>query len=181
MIVTNNDEIAALCKSYRNQWRDTMAWLGHSRIGYNYRLNEMSCALGIEQLKKIDTILNMRKSVAAKYLKKLANNKDVILPVVPEYNEESWFVFVIQVQDGINRDKVIELLKEKGVASNTYFPPIHLQKFYREDFGFKEGDFPITEAISKRTIALPFFSELIDEEIDYVCKSLVEAITESNQ
>lgn len=181
MIVTNSDEAAALCKSYRNQGRDTMAWLGHSRIGYNYRLNELSCALGIEQLKKIDTILNLRKDVATKYLKKLANNKDVILPIVPEYNEESWFVFVVQVQDGINRDRVIELLKEKGVASNNYFPPIHLQKFYKEDFGFKEGDFPVTEAISKRTIALPFFSELADEEIDYVCKSLVEAIAESKR
>ena len=145
MIDTNNDEIAVLCKSYRNQGRDTMAWLGHSRIGYNYRLDEMSCALGIEQL-KIDTILNTRRNIAQKYLKKLANNKDLILPIVPDYNEESWFVFVIQVQDGINRDRVVELLKEKGVASNTYFPPIHLQKFYKEDFGFKEGDF-VTEAI----------------------------------
>lgn len=177
MIVTNNDEIATLCRSYRNQGRDTMAWLGHARMGYNYRLDEMSCALGVEQLKKIETILNMRKNVAEKYLKKLAHNKNVILPIVPSYNRESWFVFVIQVRAGINRNRVIDLLKERGVASNIYFPPIHLQKFYKENFGFKEGDFPITEEISNRTIALPFFTEITDDEIDYVCKNLVEAIS----
>lgn len=179
MIVTNSDEVATLCKSYRNQGRDSMAWLGHTRIGYNYRLSDINCAIGVEQLKKIDTILSMRKNVANKYIEKLRWNKDLILPHVPIYNEESWFVFVVQVKDGINRDGVIESLKEKGVAANIYFPPIHLQKFYRDDFGFKEGDFPVTEGISKRTIAIPFFSELSDEEIDYVCESLTQAIDQN--
>ncbi len=176
MIVTNDENIATLSKSYKNQGRDTMAWLGHSRIGYNYRLDEMSCALGIQQLKKINKILKMREAVAKKYIKILGKNKDVILPTVLKTNKESWFVFVIQLKDGINRQGVIEYMKEKGIATNIYFPAIHLQEFYKRDHGFKEGHFPITEAISKRTLALPFFSELTQKEINYVCKTLTEAI-----
>lgn len=176
MIVTDNDEIAAHAKSSKNQGRDSMAWLGHSRIGYNYRLDEMSCALGIEQLKKIDNILAMRKAVANKYIKLLSSHKDITLPRVSKDVEESWFVFVIQLAPGINRQGVIDYLKEHEIASNIYFPPIHLQEFYKKDHGFKEGDFPITEAISKRTLALPFFSELSDVEIEYVCKHLIDAI-----
>jgi perosamine synthetase len=176
MIVTNDDTLAALCKSYRNQGRDTMAWLGHSRIGYNYRLDEMSCALGVEQLKKIDYILQLRKKVAEKYMQRLAGSNDIILPRILPQNKESWFVFVVQVKDGIDRNKVIELLKDKQIASNTYFPAIHLQEFYKKEFGFKEGDFPVCEMIAKRTIAIPFYSELQDEQMYYVCKNLLEAI-----
>jgi perosamine synthetase len=179
MIVTNNDTVAALCKSYKNQGRDTMAWLGHSRIGYNYRLDEMSCALGVSQLKKVDKILTMRKNVADTYIKLLTGNKEVILPTIAKNNHESWFVFVIQVGKNVDRDKVITLMKEQEIATNIYFPPIHLQKFYKEDFGYKEGDFPITEEISKHTIALPFFSELSKKEISYVCKNLLKAIEQS--
>lgn len=176
MIVTNSDEIAALSKSYKNQGRDSMAWLGHSRIGYNYRLDEMSCSLGITQLKKINKLLAMRESVAQKYIKKLSGNKDIILPNVAKYNKESWFVFVIRLHDKIDRDKVISILKERGVATNIYFPSIHLQPFYKTDYGFKEGDFPVTEAVSRQTIALPFFAELTQTEVNCVCKNLLEAI-----
>lgn len=179
IIVTNNDTIASLARSYRNQGRDTMAWLGHARIGYNYRISDISCALGISQMKKIDLILDMRRKVANMYLSRLSKNSDIVVPTTIPENEESWFVFVIQVKDGINRDKVIEHLKSKEVASNTYFPSIHLQDFYKSTFGFKEGDFPVCEAISKRTIALPFYSELSESEIDYVCASLEEAIRAS--
>jgi perosamine synthetase len=176
IVVTHHEERAALMKSYKNQGRDTMAWLGHSRIGYNYRLDEMSCALGITQLKKIGKLLAMRAKVAGYYQKKLTNNPDIILPFVEKGNEASWFVFVIRLRNGINRDGVIAYLKDKGVMSNIYFPAIHLQPFYKKELGFKEGDFPITEAISKQTIALPFFSELTKKEVDYVCKMLTEAI-----
>lgn len=181
MIVTNDDTIAALCKSYKNQGRDSMAWLGHSRIGYNYRLDEMSCALGITQLKKINKLLTMREKVAQRYYKKLTGNKDIILPQVAKSNKESWFVFVIRLHEKIDRESVINILKERGVATNIYFPAIHLQEFYRKDFGYKEGDFPITEAISKQTLALPFFSELTQAEVNYVCKNLVEAISLSRK
>ncbi len=181
MIVTNDDTVAALCKSYKNQGRDTMAWLGHSRIGYNYRLNEMSCALGIQQLKKINKILKMREGVAKSYYKKLSNNKDISLPFVHKDNGESWFVFVIQLNKRVDRTKVIEILKERGIATNIYFPSIHLQEFYKKEFGYKEGDFPITEEISKRTLALPFFSELTQKEISYVCQNLEQAINLSKK
>ncbi len=176
MIVTNHDHVASLSKSMKNQGRDSMAWLGHTRLGYNYRLDEMSCALGLQQLKKIKKLLKMREDVAKRYIKNLKNNKDIILPTVHKHNKASWFVFVVQVKKGINRDRVIALLKEKDIATNVYFPSIHLQEFYKKEFGFKEGDFPITESISKHTIALPFFSELTKKEIDYVCKNLVQAI-----
>lgn len=176
MIVTNNDDIATLCKSYKNQGRDSMAWLGHSRIGYNYRLDEMSCALGVEQLKKINKILKMRENVAKHYYKKLSGNKDIVLPFVHKDNGESWFVFVVQLGKKVDRAKVIDILKERGVATNTYFPAIHLQDFYRKEHGYKEGDFPVTEEVAKHTLALPFFSELTKKEIDYVCKNLQRAI-----
>lgn len=176
MIVTNNEEIATLCKSYKNQGRDSMAWLGHSRIGYNYRLDEMSCALGITQLKKINKLLAMREAVAQRYIKKLSDNKDIILPYVAKDNKESWFVFVIRLHDSIDRAKVISILKERDIATNIYFPAIHLQEFYKKDYGYKEGDLPITEEISKQTLALPFFAELTQAEVNYVCKNLLEAI-----
>jgi perosamine synthetase len=181
MITTNDDNLAALCKSYRNQGRDTMAWLGHSRIGYNYRLDEMSCALGVTQLKKIDKILQMRKKVADTYIELLSGNKEIILPTIAKHNTESWFVFVVQVAKNIDRSNVIAFLKEKGISTNIYFPPIHLQKFYQDDFGYKEGDIPITEEISKHTIALPFYSELSKKEIAYVCKNLQSAILASKK
>lgn len=181
MIVTNDDTIAALCKSYKNQGRDSMAWLGHSRIGYNYRLDEMSCALGITQLKKIDKLLSMREKVAQRYIEKLSNNKDIILPYVAKSNKESWFVFVIRLDEKIDRSKVIDILKDREIATNVYFPAIHLQEFYKKDFGYKEGDFPITEAVSKCTLALPFFSELSQKEVNYVCKNLQEAINLSRK
>lgn len=181
MVVTNNDEIASLCKSYKNQGRDSMAWLGHSRIGYNYRLDEMSCALGVEQLKKVNKILKMREAVAHTYIEKLKDCKDIILPTVLPVNKESWFVFVIQLRDTVDRANVIKLLSEKEIATNIYFPSLHLQPFYMKDYGFKEGDFPICEEISKRTLALPFFSELSKKEIKYVCDNLIKAIEVSKK
>lgn len=141
----------------------------------------MSCALGIQQLKKINKILKMREGVAKSYYKKLSNNKDISLPFVHKDNGESWFVFVIQLNKRVDRTKVIEILKERGIATNIYFPSIHLQEFYKKEFGYKEGDFPITEEISKRTLALPFFSELTQKEISYVCQNLEQAINLSKK
>lgn len=178
MVLTNDDDVAALCKSYRNQGRDTMAWLDHSRIGYNYRLSDINCTLGIEQIKKIDKILSMRKNVASMYEKKLKNVKEVILPKISKFNEESWFVYVIRVQEGIDRNKVMDMLKQRGIACNSYFPPIHLQSFYVNEFGYKKGMFPITEKVGSSTIALPFFSELSENQIDYVCDNLKEILKE---
>lgn len=181
MIVTDNDDVARLCRSYRNQGRDSMAWLGHSRIGYNYRLDEMSCALGVSQLAKIERILAMREHAATQYRINLENIPDILLPITMTGAKQSWFVFVIQVLSDIDRDDVISRLKERGIATNIYFPSIHLQEFYKNEFGFKEGDFPICEKISKRTIALPFYSEITDAEIKYICENLVDVINSHTQ
>ena len=172
MVTLNDEEKANLLKSLRNQGRSTMssAWLAHDVLGYNYRLNDISCAIGVEQLKKIDYILEKRKEKAKLY-NKLLSNLDVICP---EFNEEkSWFVYVIRVK---NRDKIMKGLIEKGVACRPYLPAIHLQPIYKKLFNYQEGDFPICEKVSDSTLALPFFTEITEEEINYVYKSLKELL-----
>lgn len=176
MIVTNDAQIAKLAKSYRNQGRDNMAWLAHDRVGYNYRLSDINCALGISQLSRIGEILTKRKNVANLYLKGLGEISEIILPPVDNgQNTRSWFVFVIRLQDNFGeqqRDKLIQLLKKDGIGCNTYFPSIHLQPAYTKQFGYKKGDFKITEEISKHTIALPFYNRLSGKEINYIANKL---------
>lgn len=172
IITLNDEEKANLLKSLRNQGRSTMssAWLAHDVLGYNYRLSDISCAIGIEQLKKIDYILEKRKQKAKLY-NELLSELDVICP---EFNEEkSWFVYVIRVK---NRDHVMKKLIEKGVACRPYLPAIHLQPIYKKLFNYKEGDFPVCEKVSNSTLALPFFTEIIEEEINYVYNTLKEIL-----
>jgi len=177
MIVSNDERIAKLCKSMRNQGRDEGSdWLIHRRLGYNYRLNEMSAALGIAQMGRIKEILQARERVATIYNERLKDFKNIEIPYISSQTKMSWFVYVIRVGRKINRDKVMEHLQEKGIECRAYFPPIHLQPFYREMFGFKEGDFPITEKVCKSTIALPFYNNLLEMQIDYVCENLKEIL-----
>lgn len=177
MIVTNDNTIAELCKSLRNQGRSQNGeWLNHERLGYNYRLSDINCALGLAQLKRIDTILRKRNEVAAMYHDKLMDIEEVHIPYEQDgICNRSWFVYVIQLADRYSRrdrDNILEGLRAAGIGCNNYFTPIHLQPFYREIFGFKEGDFPITEHVSERTIALPFFNNLGEEQINYVVERL---------
>jgi len=173
MLVTDSKEIYDLCLSYRNQGRTINSkWLDHERIGYNYRLSDINCALGISQLKKIDIILKKREQVAAEYTKRLSKIDGIKVPLGSDAEiKVSWFVYVIQVEQ---REKFMKELIKRGVQCSSYFPSIHLMSFYRKSYGFKEGDFPICERISKTTMALPFHTAMSEEDIVYVCDKVAE-------
>jgi len=181
IIVTDNEELARLARSMRSQGRgESGEWLDHERLGYNYRMDELSAALGCSQMERIREILDKRAKVAGIYGEKLAEVEEVGVPFIADYvSRMSWFVYVIRLDGKINRDKVIKYLNEEGAQCKPYFTPIHLQPFYRKMFGYKEGDFPITEDVTGRTIALPFFSNLKEEQIDYVVEKLKEGIKNS--
>ncbi len=178
ILVTDDEELARLSRSMRNQGRgESGEWLDHERLGYNYRMDELSSALGCSQMERIEEILEKRAKVAEMYGEKLAEVKEVQIPYIAPYvNRMSWFVYVVRLERGIDRNKVIKYLNDEGVQCKPYFTPIHLQPFYKKMFGFKEGDFPITEDVSGRTIALPFFSNLKEEQIDYVVEKLKNSI-----
>lgn len=171
MLTTNDNSVYELCKSYRNQGRGVDEnWHEHVRLGYNYRISDINCALGISQINKIDKILAMREKVALEYTKQLSKIPGIKVPMSSKDNcKVSWFVYIIQVE---HRELFMEELKKLGVASSAYFSPIHLMQFYRKKYGFKEGDYPICEAISKRTLALPFYTSMTNEDISYVCESV---------
>jgi perosamine synthetase len=175
MIVTDDDVFANMCRSLRNQGRDGMSWLAHRRLGYNYRMSEIHAALGCVQVDRLEEILEGRRKAAAAYMGRLMDNKHLILPTLGEEVTASWFVFVVRLNDLFeagDRDEAMRQLRMAGIGCNNYFPPIHLQPYMREQFGFEPGMFPVTEYVSERTIALPFFSGLSDMEIDRVCDTL---------
>lgn len=152
-------------------------WLHHVRLGYNYRLDELSAALGVAQLERIEELLAKRERVAQMYNERLGEAEGVKIPYIsPRTTRMSWFVYVVRLSPEQDRDKIMAELQAKGIPSRPYFTPIHLQPFYREMFGYKEGDFPITEGIAKSTLALPFYSTLEEEKVDYVCRTLREVI-----
>lgn len=181
VITTNNTKIAKLCASMRNQGRDTSArWLQHARLGFNYRISEFQCAMASAQLGRIDGILKKRERVASWYNEALAGIDAVRVPYVRPGVKASWFVYVVHLQKPLGskaRDKVVALMAKDGVQTGLYFSPIHLQPFYKKEFGFKRGDFPVTETISDRSIALPFYNGLKRDEIDYVVGSLNRALS----
>ncbi len=158
ILVTDNEELARLARSMRNQGRgESGEWLDHERLGYNFRMDELSAALGCSQMERIGEILKKRSKVAEMYNQKLAEIEEVKIPYISPYTTKmSWFVYVIRLDKDINRDSVIEYLNQEGVQCKPYFTPIHLQPFYKKMFGYKEGDFPVTEDVTGRTIALPF-------------------------
>ena len=140
-------------------------------------MDELSAALGCSQMERIEEILEKRAKVAGMYGEKLAEVEEVQVPYIAPYvSKMSWFVYVVRLERGIDRDKVIKYLNEEGVQCKLYFTAIHLQPFYRKMFGYKEGDFPVTEDTLDRTIALPFFNNLKEEQIDYVVEKLKEGI-----
>ena len=175
VVLTNDQELAALIASYRSQGRGTHGgWLAHVRIGYNYRLSEINCALGIAQMKRIESILASRRRVAKCYIERLNDIPRIRMQKIPAETRISWFVMVVRLSDDYtraDRDRILDQLKAKGIACSNYFPSIHLQPFYRE-MGYKEGDFPICEALSDHTIALPFYGRLTEAEVDTVCTTL---------
>jgi perosamine synthetase len=164
-----------------NQGREVKneKWLEHVRLGYNYRLDEMSCALGIAQMQRIKDILKKRSDVANLYNKKLKEIEDLEIPYIKTGNKLSWFVYVVKLSEklaGKKRNIIIKEMTKNGVQCSNYFQPIHLQPFYKEEFLYKEGGFPITEDVSKRTLALPFYNDLSEKDIDFVVKNLRQII-----
>ena len=174
MIVTDNAAWADLFRSLRNQGRDIFdAWLNHTRLGYNYRLDEMSAALGGVQVARLEELLAKRAQVAAWYNERLADLASVQLPrVLPETTRMSWFVYVVRLEPPVERDVVMAQLAEDGIPSRPYFTPIHLQPFYGNTFGYARGDFPVTEHLGDVSLALPFSSVMSEAEVDYVCAAL---------
>jgi len=178
MIVTDNDEWANLFRSLRNQGRDVFdAWLNHTRLGYNYRLDEMSAALGAAQMTRIEELLAKRARVAQWYNERLANQELIEIPyIAPTTTRMSWFVYVIRIKPPAQRDAVMRALAEVGIPSRPYFTPIHLQPFYRQKFGYQRGDFPVTEYLGDVSLALPFSSVMTEEQVDYVCEHLTRVV-----
>ena len=187
MIVTDDDRLADLCRSMRNQGRavnahageasKSGAWLAHERMGYNYRMSEITAALGCSQMKRLDQFLNARRNVAGTYMRRLMDFDELILPNIAPGTEEdmSWFVFVVRLSDlygHTERDRIITGMRRHEVGASNYFPCIHLQPFYRERFGYKKGDFPVSESISERTLALPFFTRMDDTQVELTCHTL---------
>jgi len=176
VIVTDDAEMARLCKSMRNQGReDGDGWLEHQRLGYNYRLSDINCALGIAQLERIAEILAKRDQVARWYSERLEGWDGLRVPYSSSTAKRSWFVYVTLLSERYSaqdRNRVLDGLSRKGIGCRNYFAPIHLQKFYRERFGCGEGDFPVTESVAARTIALPFYSNLQQGQVEQVVDTL---------
>jgi perosamine synthetase len=180
MIVTNNSEAADLMRALRNQGRAPGDnWLQHTYLGYNYRLDEMSAAMGLSQMKRIDDLINKREIVAQWYNKYLKAIDGIEIPYVsPETTRMSWFVYVIRIKRCYNRDRTAAKLDNAGIPVRPYFLPIHLQPYMVEKFGYKEGDFPITEDLGKRSLALPFSSVMTEEQVKLVCDMLNKCLCE---
>lgn len=182
MVTTNDDNFALNCRKLRNQGRNPESgWLNHDTMGYNFRLDELSSALGLVQIQRFEELKAKRMEVAMHYNARLRPLKDsLILPMELAGFERSWFVYTVVLRQGWSRDKLFNELSERGIQCGKYFcPPIHLQTYYREKYGYKEGDFPITEGISNQIIALPFHGNLDAGEVDYVCDQIEELITKS--
>ena len=168
----------ALLKSLSNQGRsDSGEWLTHSRLGYNYRLDDLSAALGLAQVERLDEILPARADVAARYAELLAGVELVEAPLPDDDDHRrSWFVYVVKLERGLDRNAVIARLAKEGIASKPYLPSIHLQPFYRERFGYREGTLPVSEDASARTLALPFQSRLPAGDQERVVDALARAL-----
>lgn len=179
IIVTDDERFANTCRALRNQGREGMAWLAHQRLGYNYRLTEIASAIGIVQCDRLEEILTNRRRVAQLYMERLMTSKYVILPTLGESDQVSWFVFVVRLNDLFepdDRDEIIIQLRANGIGCNNYFPPIHLQPYMREKFGYKPGDFPVCEYVAARTLALPFYGALTEAQVDHVCTKLEQIV-----
>ncbi|MFA9476670.1 DegT/DnrJ/EryC1/StrS family aminotransferase [Phycisphaerales bacterium AB-hyl4] len=189
MIVTDDSRLAEACRSLRNQGRPSGnyqshgtlnrggVWLEHESLGYNYRLSEIAAGLGIAQMNRLDEMLDARRRVAGMYMRRLMDWDDLVIPTVEPNCEGdmSWFVYVVRLNSSYGkteRDRIITGMRRHEVGASNYFPCIHLQPFYRQQHGFKKGDYPIAESISERTIALPFFNKMDETQVELVCHTL---------
>ena len=179
-ITTDDADLARTCRSLRNQGRADDGQMRHVRLGFNYRLDEMSAALGRVQLERLEEILDRRAQVAAMYADALAPlADDIARPVTPDAATRSWFVYVIRLRDAFAdgaSDALMERLRGAGIGCAPYFPAIHLQPYYRERFGYAPGDFPVCERVAARTLALPFFGAMTRADVDRVATTLRDAL-----
>ena len=181
VIITDDDKAADFMRALRNQGRapgDT--WLQHTHLGYNYRIDEMSAAMGHAQMQRLDSLLSKREQVAAWYEARLSEIPGVeVLFIEPSTTRMSWFVYVIRFDKKINRDTAAKKLDARGVAVRPYFAPIHLQPYMVEKFGWRAGDFPVTEDLGARGLAIPFSGVMTEEQVEYVCQMIREVVNES--
>jgi perosamine synthetase len=178
IVTTHSEEEWRLLVSLRNQGRaDGGGWLEHERLGFNYRIDDIRAALGIGQLEKLDTILALRDAAAQRYTRLLSSVDGVEVPLPNDDDHvRSWFVYVVTLDRGVDRERVIAELERQGIASSRYLPSIHLQAYMRERYGFREGLCPVSEDLSQRTLALPFFTRIDAEDQEYVVEALAAAL-----
>ena len=181
VIITSDDKAANFMRALRNQGRapgDT--WLQHTHLGYNYRIDEMSAAMGASQMTRLDEILSKREQVAAWYEARLSEIPGIETPFIESFTTRmSWFVYVIRFDKKINRDEMAKKLDARGIPVRPYFLPIHLQPYIVEKFGYKEGDYPVTEDLGQRGLAIPFSGVMTEEQVDYVCEILRDEISKA--
>lgn len=179
MIVTNDDKAAGLMRALRNQGRAPGDnWLQHTELGYNYRIDELSAALGAVQMTRIEELLDKRQQVADWYADRLAEIQGIEAPgIASGTTRNSWFVYVIKVKPGLNRDLLAEKLTKARIPVRPYFLPIHLQPYMMKQFGYREGDYPVTEDLGKRGLALPFSGVMTEEQVETVCQILRSCLT----
>ena len=174
VVITSDDKAADFMRALRNQGRapgDT--WLSHTYLGYNYRLDEMSAAMGAEQMKRLDDLLSKREQVAGWYAERLAEIPGVEIPyIAPSTTRMSWFVYVIRLDPKIDRAAFAKRLEARGIPVRPYFVPIHTQPYMIERFGWREGDFPVTEDLGQRGLAVPFSGVMSEEQVEYVCQAI---------
>ena len=178
IVTTHSEEEWELLKSLRNQGRSyDSRWFHHVRLGFNYRITDVQAAMGIAQLEKLDRLLAMRADVARRYGELLGNIDGVELPCADDADHRrSWFVYVVKVAEGIDRDAVLERLASQGIEAGHYVPAVHLQPYLRDAYGFSEGMCPVAEDACSRTLALPFFPQLEAEDQKLVVDALQDAL-----
>lgn len=181
MIVTDDADLARVARSLRNQGRSEMgAWLEHERLGYNYRMDEMSAALGASQFRRLPVHLERRDRVARMYGERLAQEDLVLAPAALRWVRPSWFVYVVTLAPGLDRDPIMREMERRGIPVRAYFSPIHLQPYIRREIALECVALPVTEDIARRTVALPFHNRLTEGEVDRVVRALREAIARSD-
>jgi len=177
VVVTDDAELASTLRSLRNQGRDEDGtWLRHVQLGYNYRLDELSAAIGVAQMERRAELVAGRDRVVNAYARALGNRDWARLPAAGDGEVVDWFVYVVRLDPRVDRDRLMEQLRAAGVASRPYFSPLHLQPLYQKAFGFRAGDFPVAERVAASTLALPFSPVLSDADVAYVAEVLSEAV-----
>ncbi|MCE5341696.1 MAG: DegT/DnrJ/EryC1/StrS family aminotransferase [Planctomycetaceae bacterium] len=179
MILTDDENLADICRSLRNQGRGKGGgWLAHDRLGYNFRMSDINAALGSSQLDRVEEFVAKRQKVASTYQELLRDETRVIVPQAPADCRMSWFVFVLRLKEpyAAKRNEILNAMIAEGIQVSNYFPPVTLQPFIVEKFGYKDGDFPITDGICKRTIAIPFHNNLSKDDAALVIKTLKKCL-----